>query len=331
LERLKLLAAFLMVVTVASADDEVKLKNGDHLTGKVISLAGGKLLLETTHSGSLKIDWTQVISVKTDAPIKVKLSTGDILEGKVVPGQEGRLRIETPGAATPVEVDLAKVAAFNEAPAQWHGALSAAGKATDGNTHNRSFLISGEGTRETEMDLFLIRAIFRYGQQSGTLTERNAYGIGKYNYKFTPRFYVYVSEELLGDTFKDLSLESISSIGVGYEFLKEKAIDFSAEAGFAYFSNDFRVAPDESHAGARVAAKLRVALPLGLEFKDPFTIYPNFEHSQDYQLRNEATLGTALGSGWAALGGVITEFDNRPSPGLKKQDDTYFVGLGYTF
>src|ERR1043165_5212129 len=94
-----------MVATVASAEDEVKLKNGDHLTGKVISLAGGKLLLETTHSGPLKIDWTQVVSVKTDAPIKVKLSTGDILEGKVGPGQEGRLKIEPPGAATPVDVD----------------------------------------------------------------------------------------------------------------------------------------------------------------------------------------------------------------------------------
>ena len=177
----------------------------------------------------------------------------------------------------------------------------------------------------------MLRAIFRYGQQSRVLTERNAYGIVKYNYKFTPRFYGYVSEELLGDTFKDLSLESITSIGAGYDVLKESWIDLSTEAGFAYFSNDFRVAPDESHAGARAAAKLRVALPLGFEFKDTFTIYPNFKHSQDFQIRNEATLGTALGGGWNLLGGVITEFDKQPSPGLRRRDDTFFVGLGYVF
>jgi len=320
-----------LFVAGAFADDEVKLKNGDRLTGTVKGLAGGKLLLETSHSGPLKIDWAQVVSVKTDTPIKVKLATGETLEGKLAPGAEGRLKIETVGPAAPVEVDLPKVAAFNEPPAQWHGTLSAAAKATDGNTHTKSFLIAGEATRETEMDLMLVRAIWRYSQTGPILTERNGYGIGKYAYKFTPRFYGYVSEELLADKFKDLRLGSVTSIGAGYDILKESWIDLSAEAGFAYFSNDFRVASDESHAGARVSAKLRLALPLGFELKDLFTIYPNFETSQDFQLRNELTLGTALGGGWSLLGGIITEYDRTPSPGLERRDDTFFVGLGYKF
>jgi hypothetical protein len=74
-----------------------------------------------------------------------------------------------------------------------------------------------------------------------------------------------------------------------------------------------------------------VALPLGFEFKDSFTFYPNFEDSQDFQLRNEGTLGTSLGAGWDLLGGIITEYDKTPSAGRGRRDDTYFVGLGYTF
>lgn len=325
------MVAVFLLAAVGSADDEVKLKNGDRLTGKVTSLAGGKLILETTHSGPLKIDWGQVVSVKTDNPVKVRMITGELFEGKISPGADGRLKIDTAGAAAPIEVDLAKVTYFNQPPTQWHGSITASGKATDGNTHVRSFLIAGEGTRETESDLFLLRAIFRYAQQSGLLTERNGYGMGKYNLKLTPSFYAYVSEELLSDVFKDLRIGTITSIGVGYEFLKQKEIDLAAEAGFAYFTNDFKVATDESHPGGRASMKLRVALPLGFELKEIFTIYPNFKHSQDFQIRNEATLGTALGGGWALLGGVITEFDKKPSPGLKKQDDTFFVGLGLTF
>jgi len=320
-----------LMAAVVAADDEVKLKNGDRLTGKITSLAGGKLVLETTHSGPLKIDWAQVVSVKTDNPVKVKMITGELFEGKLSPGENGRLKIETQGAAAPIEVDPAKVTFFNQPPIQWHGSLTASGKATDGNTHVKSFLIAGEGTRETEQDLIFLRAIFRYAKTGGVLTERNGYGIGKYNYKITQDFYAYLSEEMLSDAFKDLRLETITSIGAGYVFLKQKEIDFSAEAGFAYITNDFKVADDESHPGAGVSAKLRVGLPLGFEFKDMFTIYPNFKHSQDYQIRNEATLGTALGGGWTLLGGVITEFDNVPSPGLKKADDTYFIGLGLAF
>jgi hypothetical protein len=329
--RIVAVSLLFLSVSVAVADDEVKLKNGDRITGTVKDLAGGKLLLETTHSGPLKIDWAQVVSVTTDRPVKVTLATGELLEGKLAPGAEGRLKIETAGPAAPVEVDLAKVSYFNQPPAQWHGTLSAAAKATDGNTRNRSFLISAEGTRETEIDQFLLRAIFHYGEQNKVLTERNSYGIAKYSYKLTPRLYAYASEELQSDAFKDLRLESITSVGAGYEWVKEAWIEFSTEAGFAYISNDFRVANDESHPGARVAAKFRVALPLGFELKDLYTIYPNFKDSQDFQFRNEATLGTALGGGWSLLGGVITEYDRKPSPGFKRQDDTYFIGLGYKF
>jgi hypothetical protein len=320
-----------LFVAGAFADDEVKLKNGDRLTGSVKGLVGGKLLLETKHSGPLKIDWAEVASVKTDAPIKVKLSTGELLEGKLAPGADGRLKIETVGPAAPVEVDLPKVMALNEPPVVWHGTLGASLKATDGNTHTTSYLLAGEGVRESDLDQILLRAIWRSSKQGSVLIERNAYGIVKYSYKFTPKFYGYLSEELLSDRFKDLRLESITSIGVGYQWVKEDWIDFATEGGLAYFSNDFRVAKDESHMGARLAAKLRVALPLGFEFKDMFTIYPNFEESQDFQIRNEATLGTLLGGGWTLLGGVITEYDRTPTPGLRRHDDTYFAGLGYKF
>jgi len=239
--------------------------------------------------------------------------------------------VQSGGTVAPVEVELSKVAAVNEPPVQWHGTLTASAKDTDGNTHLRSFLIAGEAIRETELDQILVRAIFRYAEDSGTLIERNAYGIGKYSYNFTPKVYGYVSEELNGDTFKDLTIGTITSIGAGYRIVEEDWIKLSAEAGFAFFTNDFRVAEDETHPGARVSVRLVMKLPLGFELKELFTIYPNFEDSQDYTIRNEATLGTGLGGGWTLLGGVITEFDNEPTPGFEKADNTYFVGLGLTF
>jgi hypothetical protein len=231
--RVAWVAALFLMAAVSFADDEVKLKNGDRVTGKVTSLAGGKLMIETGYAGKLLIDWAQVVSVKTDAPIKVKLATGELLEGKVSAGAEGRLKIETAGPAAPVEVELAKITHFNEPPTQWHGNINIAAKGTDGNTLTKSFLISAEGSRETESDLLILRAIFRYGAQSGVLSERSTYGIFKYQYKLTPRFYGYASEELISDTFKDISMESITSVGAGFDILKEPGCDLSAELGVA--------------------------------------------------------------------------------------------------
>lgn len=123
------------------------------------------------------------------------------------------------------------------------------GKATDGNTQNQSFLIAGAATCETDADLMLLKAVFRYGKCGQTLTEYNSYGIGWSDLKFTPAVVGVVREELSGDTVKDLSLGTITRVGAGDVLLKESGIDLATETGIAFMSNDFQAARDESHRG----------------------------------------------------------------------------------
>lgn len=324
--------AALALFSAGAGADEVVLKSGDKLHGKVLGLAKGKLSLETPYAGVLQIDWGQVVSVQTEEKVAVKLQTKEVVEGKLAPGKEGCLKIESEGAAQPVEVELGKVTHFNEPPTKWHGSLTVSAKTTDGNTHTKAGLVAGEGSRVTEEDLFLIRFIFRYGERSGELQERNGYGLAKYQRNLLERMYGFGSVELLSDKFRDLRLRTIVSAGLGYTLAQNAKLDLTAEAGVAYIDNNYcEMEEDDSHVGARLSLRLRVALPLGFELKDLFTYYPNFEESGDWQFRNEATLGTALGGGWTLLGGVITEYDHQPADDLERYDDTYFVGLGFSF
>lgn len=322
----------LLLAAPALADDEIKLKNGDRLSGKVLSLIGGKLEFQTSHSGKVVVDWAQVESVKTDDKVKVRVATGEDFEGKLTSGAEKRLKIETQGAAAPVEVDPAKVTHFNKPPAAWHGNINLALRATDGNTHTKSGLAQAAMNLTMEADEFLVRGIWRYGEDSGELTERNAYGLGKYSHKISGPLYGFASVELLSDTFKDLQLQTILAAGLGYHLVRESWMDFSLEAGIAYVNNNYdELQKDEDHLGGRASANLRLDLFWGFQFKDIFTIYPNFEESQDFQIRNEATLTNNLGQGWSLIAGVITEYDREPALGAHRHDDTYFMGLGYSF
>jgi putative salt-induced outer membrane protein YdiY len=321
----------ILLLATSAASDEIKLKNGDRLTGTVKSMAGGKVTFETAHSGTLQIAWGEIASLTTDGKHKVRMVTGEEVEGKLS-GQEGKLKVASEGAAQPVEVEWAKVSHLNKPPTAWKGSIGVSAKATDGNTHTVSGLGTVDLSRTTEMDEFLIRAIYRYAERSGDIYERNAYGLAKYSHKLWEALYAFASVELLSDEFKDLKLQTIVSVGLGYEVLKESWIDFAVEAGLAYVDNNFdELEEDDGHAGGRASARLRVDLPFGFVFKDVFTIYPNFEESQDFQIRNEATLTNSLGGGWSIIGGVITEYDREPAPGNRRHDDTYYVGLGYTF
>ena len=322
-----------LVLTVAAAQvalaDEVVMKNGDKITGKVVDLGGGKLKVETPHSGVIVLEWAQVASVKTDAPVKVKLTTGEVYEGKLGAGQDGKILIEGPGAQTQLAPD--KVKSFNEPPVAWHGSVDVAGRKTDGNTHNSSVLLAAEALRTTENDRMLLKWVYRYGESEGDLTERNTYAIAKYDYLFTERIYAYASEELFADKFKDLKLRSILAVGVGNIFEKSPGLDFWGDVGIAYVDNNHYEEEDESYAGGRISAHVRKSLPLGFELIDDVVFLPNFEEGDAWLLRNELALTTALGHGVAFKAGWITDYDNDPPDDVRKHDNIYYIGLGYKF
>lgn len=327
------LFVFMAVLAIGALDaraDEVTLKNGDKITGKVLGLLGGKLQIETGHSGIVTVDWGQVAALKTDGPVKVKLVTGETIEGKIGAGQDGKVLIESPGTG-PLEIAPDRIRSFNEPPVAWHGGIDFAFRTTDGNTHNTSMLLNIEAMRATEVDRLMFKALFRYGETANFITERNGYGMVKYDYLFTESMYGYLSCELQSDKFKDLQLRTIVAGGVGYVFLKSPDMDFWGDVGLAYVDNDFRDGDDEAHTGARIGAHLRRSLPLGLELVDDVIFLPNFEEGDDWQLRNDLAITTTLGGGWAFKGGVITEFDNDPPDGLREHDNTYYVGLSYRF
>jgi len=328
--RILTILAVLVGSAAAAHADEVTLKNGDRLTGKIVDLVGGKLRIDTGHSGVVSVDWTQVASIKTDAKIKVKLVSGEVVEGTLGAGQEGRLRIES-GGAGPLEIPPDRVKAFNEPPVAWHGSIDVAARTTDGNTHTTTMLVAADALRATESDRLYFKAVFRYGETQNVITERNAFGQVKYDYLLSEKIYAFVSGEVLSDKFKDLSLRTVLAAGVGYIFLKSPEMDFWGDAGLAFVDNDFREASDESHTGGRISAHARRVLPFGFEAVDDVVYLPNFEDSGDWQLRNDFAVTTGLGQGWTLKAGMITEYDNDPPTDRRKYDDIYYVGLGYRF
>ena len=68
------LLLFLLATTALA--DEVFLKNGNHLSGTIVSMGDGKLVLETDFAGRLTIDWVSVERLSTDAALTFVLEEG---------------------------------------------------------------------------------------------------------------------------------------------------------------------------------------------------------------------------------------------------------------
>jgi len=53
----RMILCLLVLAAPAAGDDEIKLKDGDRITGTVTGMTKGKLEVTTGHSGKLQIDW----------------------------------------------------------------------------------------------------------------------------------------------------------------------------------------------------------------------------------------------------------------------------------
>jgi len=72
---LSVLGTFLLVSTAAA--DEIVLRSGERLTGRIVDKSATELLLETASAGTLRISWDQIFSLQTDLPQDAMLAGND--------------------------------------------------------------------------------------------------------------------------------------------------------------------------------------------------------------------------------------------------------------
>ena len=61
------------------AADELHLSNGDIITGQLIRMEKNNLFFKTDYADEIKINWSKVINLITDKPVKVVRADGTVI------------------------------------------------------------------------------------------------------------------------------------------------------------------------------------------------------------------------------------------------------------
>ena len=77
----------------AAKTDVVTFPNGDRLTGEVKGLERGELAFKTGATGTIKIEWDEVASVRGSETFQVETRTGERYFGSLAPAGEGELEV----------------------------------------------------------------------------------------------------------------------------------------------------------------------------------------------------------------------------------------------
>ena len=333
---MSLAVCLLIVAALPLGADDVYLKNGNHLSGAIVSMNEGKLVLETEFAGRLTIDWRHVERLSADAPLTLVLADGSTIRG--IPTSDetpGRLRLAAEPTADPVPVELARVTGINppqEPPVKFTGRINVGLNKASGNTDKESGHVDAELIARAASHRLTVGGAYNRAEDNNRKSEDNASGYSQYNYFLTEKLYLYLSGMAERDTFKDINLRTTLGPGIGYQFFEGELMNLSIEAGPSYVRTDYDQADDNNSASGRWAVKFdRFFFEKLFQYYFANEGYISASDTSDVFMFTRTGLRFPIRGGLSFNAGLEWDWDNTPAERTDKSDYRYILSIGYGF
>jgi putative salt-induced outer membrane protein YdiY len=338
------LAGTLCVLAAAASADQVTLKNGDRLTGTVVSSDAKTMLIKTDLAGDVTVQWDDVSSIASSQPLYLGLKDGQTVAGTVTTS-DGTFTVTTT-AAGKVEVPKANVTAVRDAAEQkavdaWSGILDTGLSLTRGNSATLAFSLSAKAARVTKRDKISVYSTAVYASDNTTPPSRTtAHAIRggiRADFNVSERWFVFGLADFEYDEFQHLDLRNVLGGGLGYHVIKRKNTTFDLFGGGDYEQEYFSAAAAFPTGLTRKTGEVLAGEELNMKLNDRFaltekvSLFPNISDSGQYRFQFDATAATKLKT-WLSWQLTFSDrYLSNPLPGLKSNDELLSTGLRVTF
>ena len=321
--------------------DEVVLKNGDRLTGKIVHLVDGKLLLKSDVAGEVTVELSNIQTFSSAEPVTVNLKDGTGFTQKVLIAEAGRFAVQGTEDLKAQQFAMADIVSINP-PAKpipkWTGDVSVGVTSTHGNTKTEMISANANFAKRTEKDRTTISTDYAKGEQEDPDTGEKVTiedwwrAKGKYDYFFSKKMYGYVDGRYEKDAVAELDRRTIIGLGGGYQWIESENMNFSSEFGLASLYEKYDNQTDSnSEISLQVGYKFDKKLRKNVKFVHDLTYYPAIDKFSDYFLTTTAGVRADFTEKFFATAKAIMNYDATPAIGAHKTDVKYFLGLGYRF
>jgi putative salt-induced outer membrane protein YdiY len=327
------------VVARSAAADEIFLKNGDHITGKLVSADGGAIVFtpDFAKGTNLTIAAADIATLATSEPVVVKFKDGTITHRPIQPGPAGEIVVASGGPVAGQPVPVSQIDKINPPPVAWHGSIGVNGLFSRAATSSQQIGFTADAVRRSEKDRITLSGGYAYGSQSTsggptTTNTNNWRAQAKYDYFFSPKWYGYGNLAAAGDQVNFLTLRFTPGVGAGYQWIETSSFHFNTEAGASWLYQDYSTLPHATESFAfRVAYHVDKSWDAGRigVFHD-LELIPAVEDGQ-FVINTDAGVRFALTKSMFADIKANVTYDNRPAPGAVSTTTTTLIGLGMSY
>jgi putative salt-induced outer membrane protein YdiY len=332
---LSLVTAMLLAVTSLAAD-ELLMKDGSRLIGKIGTQTNGTLEFETTYAGTIKVKFDQISELHADEPVKLMFKDDELQEATSITRTESAIVVTTETGDAPESLAPDAIAYIN--PESWRygeghkftGRFNLALKYQRGNTESDEIDLDTQFGWRWKKDRISVFGQLENDKSFGETTSQNWLATAKYDHFLTDKFYYGFNMGFEHDEFADLDLRWRIGPHLGYQFFEKKKMNLSTDLGLTYVDENFITSEDDTY----------MAVSWLVDF-DWFIIDDSlqFYHRHNGLLSVEDT-GDLVINSWTGFrfplifGAVASleaeiNYDGGVPVTKDKKDTTYRVKLGY--
>jgi len=339
----------LVICSIASLAyaDQITLKNGDRITGKVQKKDGASLTINSDIFGPVTVPWEAVTGITSEGTLTIVLPGGKTVQGKIS-SEDQQLEVTTPTARE--VVTIAKVDAIRNAEEQkawerlqkpsvlalWAGYADLGVSLARGNAVASTITAALSATRETRSDK--TSAYFNQIYSKGKLTDGTTTttaeavrGGWAYNRNVTPRLFVNLFNDYEYDAFQSLDLRFVLGGGLGYTLVKRETTQFDLLGGAAYNHEKFSTPESRNSAEAYWGNNLMHKFSKITTLNQMFRMFNNLSNTGEYRMNFDLGTATVLKK-WLSWQLTFSDrYLSNPVPGRKKNDVLFTTGLRFTF
>jgi putative salt-induced outer membrane protein len=326
--------------------DEVKLKNGDRITGTIVKADGKTLTIKTDYADIINISADVVAAINSEQTLWFALDDGKTVVGKVTT-KEGKYEVETGGAAL-VSLEPGKVKVIRSRPEQeeyerllhpswldlWDTGVNLGYSLTTGNIRSNTLAFDTLMSRQTNRDrTSLYAAYVESKNRSGDVTETTANTIrggGRYEINLTNRWAAFGFADFEYNEIQLLDLRTVLGGGIGYYFIRNDRTQFQVFGGAAYNREKYSTGLRRNSGELLVGQQLIYKISDRVNFQERLQFFPNMSDTGEYRITFDSAVITKL-SKWLTWNVIVSDrYSSNPPSGSKNNDLLLTTGLGIT-
>lgn len=297
-------AVFVMCSAACLYADEIHLKNGDKITGKIISQLDDMIIIDTEAMGSIDIKREFIAKILTDEDIKI------------------------------AKAKEAKTKAREEEAKPWQGEVSAGYNVTSGNTKDKQLSGKFYVNKKTKYYEFRLKGDGYYSSTNRKMNAQKYYGMGRFAFSFGPslKWYNFYRIEADHDRFADIDYRLVPCGGIGYWFSDHPDFKAMVEVGAGLEYTNFRtttksrtemVSVPRGYLEKRLWGESRIS--------EDLKVYPTLTDSGEYRIYSETAFTNPLTDVLKLRISLINEYNSNPPKDTKKNDMRLISSLVYSF